>query len=230
MAKDPAFLFYPGDWLGGTMGMTIEQKGAYMELLVFQFNTGPFTEAQAKQVLSICFARVWQVVNKKFLKEGNTYRNVRLSQEIDRRKKFTESRRINAKSKVLAFEEHKAYAQHMETETENTDSITKEVFSFLKRKGSNTMDVTYMIRQWVKSVPQSEIMPQLQAMKAYYEIQDWPFPNKIDTLTQSFTGADWVEKMKDTDPERRAERIQNAKKTHEPERDTIGTSAPGSLD
>ena len=27
MAKDPAFLFYPGDWLGGTMGMTLEEKG-----------------------------------------------------------------------------------------------------------------------------------------------------------------------------------------------------------
>lgn len=24
MAKDPAFLFYPNDWLGGTMGMTFD--------------------------------------------------------------------------------------------------------------------------------------------------------------------------------------------------------------
>ena len=34
MAKDPAFLFYPGDWIGGTMGMTFEEKGAYMEILM----------------------------------------------------------------------------------------------------------------------------------------------------------------------------------------------------
>lgn len=38
MAKDPAFLFYPGDWLGGTMGMSLTQKGAYFHLLMVQFN------------------------------------------------------------------------------------------------------------------------------------------------------------------------------------------------
>ena len=43
MAKDPAFLFYPNDWLGGTMGMTFEEKGAYMELLMMQFNRGHMT-------------------------------------------------------------------------------------------------------------------------------------------------------------------------------------------
>ena len=41
--KDPAFLFYPNDWIGGTMGMTFEEKGAYMELLILQFNRGHMT-------------------------------------------------------------------------------------------------------------------------------------------------------------------------------------------
>jgi uncharacterized protein YdaU (DUF1376 family) len=40
MAKDPAFLFYPNDYIGGTMGMTFEEKGAYIELLMLQFNRG----------------------------------------------------------------------------------------------------------------------------------------------------------------------------------------------
>ncbi|HZK68769.1 MAG TPA: hypothetical protein VFC36_04135, partial [Paludibacter sp.] len=43
MANDPAFLFYPNDFLGGTMGMTFEQKGAYIELLMVQFNRGHMT-------------------------------------------------------------------------------------------------------------------------------------------------------------------------------------------
>jgi uncharacterized protein YdaU (DUF1376 family) len=96
MAKDPAFLFYPGDWLGGTMGMTLEQKGAYMELLIYQFNNGGFTEAQAKQVLSICFASVWHNIRHKFVLEGSTYFNARLKTEILKRKAFSESRRNNA--------------------------------------------------------------------------------------------------------------------------------------
>jgi hypothetical protein len=43
MSKDPAFLFYPNDYIGGTMGMTFEEKGAYMELLMLQFNRGHMT-------------------------------------------------------------------------------------------------------------------------------------------------------------------------------------------
>ena len=43
MAKDPAFLFYPNDYIGGTMGMTFEEKGAYIELLMLQFNRGHMT-------------------------------------------------------------------------------------------------------------------------------------------------------------------------------------------
>ena len=122
MAKDPAFLFYPGDWLGGTMGMTIEQKGAYMELLIFQFNNGSFTEAQAKQVLSICSASVFENIIHKFKLEAGRYFNARLNDEILKRKAFSESRRNNAlHSKKTTKGKKKAYAKHMEDENENED-------------------------------------------------------------------------------------------------------------
>lgn len=117
--KDPAFLFYPGDWLSGTMGMTFEEKGAYFELLIFQFNTGKFTKAQAKQVLSICSAYVFDKVLQKFDSDGTFFWKQRLSDEIERRKKFSESRKNNAKSKKKHITKDKAYAKHMETETIN---------------------------------------------------------------------------------------------------------------
>jgi len=123
MAKDPAFLFYPNDYLGGTMGMTFEQKGAYIELLMMQFNHGKFTEAQAKQVLSICSASVWQVVKQKFRTDGEYFWNQRLEDEIVKRKKFSESRRINAlggsKKKKKDEASAKHMHQHMENENEN---------------------------------------------------------------------------------------------------------------
>ena len=122
MAKDPAFLFYPGDWLGGTMGMTFEQKGAYFELLLFQFNNGRFTEAQAKQVLSICDASVWHMVKQKFSTDGAKFWSSRLESEIDKRKKFSESRRNNAKgskTEQKPIQKVKAYAKHMENENRN---------------------------------------------------------------------------------------------------------------
>ena len=125
MSKDPAFLFYPNDYLGGTMGMTFEQKGAYIDLLIFQFNNHQFTEAQAKQVLSICFASVWDVLKNKFIKDGEFYFNERLRSEIEKRKSFTESRRINA---LHPKKHRKAYAKHMGNgnENENINIINKE--------------------------------------------------------------------------------------------------------
>jgi uncharacterized protein YdaU (DUF1376 family) len=120
MASDPAFLFYPGDYQGGTMYLTLEQKGAYMELLILQFHTGGFTEAQAKQVLGICFTSAWHMLRDKFIKQGDLYYNERLKFEIEKRKKYSESRRSNAskvkeeKIKENISSEH--MLQHMENE------------------------------------------------------------------------------------------------------------------
>jgi uncharacterized protein YdaU (DUF1376 family) len=116
MGRDPAFLFYPNDYLGGTMGMSFEMKGAYIDLLIFQFNNHQFTEAQAKQVLSICFIGVWEVLKNKFKKDGEYYFNERLRNEIDKRKAFSESRRINA---LHPKKPRKAYAKHMGNENRN---------------------------------------------------------------------------------------------------------------
>jgi uncharacterized protein YdaU (DUF1376 family) len=40
MAKDPAFLFYPSDFLTGTMFMNNEQIGIYIRLLCSQHQHG----------------------------------------------------------------------------------------------------------------------------------------------------------------------------------------------
>lgn len=114
--KDPAFLFYPGDWMGGTQWMTFEQKGCYMELLILQFNTGKFSESQAKQVLSICFDVAWPMLKQKFVFDGEYYCNERLNVEITKRKQFSESRRING---LATKKPKKAYAKHMEDENRN---------------------------------------------------------------------------------------------------------------
>lgn len=120
MAKDPAFLFYPGDWLGGTMGFSFEIKGCYFELLVYQFNNGgKFTEAQAKQVLNSSFDVAWPLLKQKFRKDGDSYFSQRLNEEIERRKKFTESRRINGLQPKTIIKDIEASAKDMEAVNEN---------------------------------------------------------------------------------------------------------------
>lgn len=95
MGKDPAFLFYPNDWIGGTMGMTFEEKGCYMELLMLQFNNGRFTKKQAERVLNESFKSVWENIRNKFLTDGNVFWNKRLEEEKEKRIQYTESRRIS---------------------------------------------------------------------------------------------------------------------------------------
>ncbi|CAB4152749.1 Protein of unknown function DUF1376 [uncultured Caudovirales phage] len=109
MAKDPAFLFYPGDYVSGTMGMTFEEKGAYMDLLMLQFNRGHMNTHMIQHTIG----HLWEQVKCKFIQdnEGLWY-NVRLDIEKDKRKTFTESRRNNIKGKTKPIE-NESYETHM---------------------------------------------------------------------------------------------------------------------
>lgn len=95
MAKDPAFLFYPSDWVSGTMYFTFEQKGAYLELLMLQFNVGRFTIPNVEHVLNGCYNKVWPVIKCKFKTDGIYYWNERLEYEKEKRKLFCNSRKEN---------------------------------------------------------------------------------------------------------------------------------------
>jgi uncharacterized protein YdaU (DUF1376 family) len=149
MAKDPAFLFYPGDWLQGTMGMTFEEQGAYLNLLMFQFNNGKFSKASAKLVLSICSASAFERVLQKFDTDGTFFWKQRLFDEMDKRKRFTESRRKNAKgvkNKEFTPKTTKAYAKHMENENEDVIENENTIELILK----NSFDEIYMEQQKMK--------------------------------------------------------------------------------
>lgn len=110
--KDPAFLFYPGDWVGGTLLLNRAQKGAYMDLLIAQFNNGPLTLEEIKTMLGADFG-LWNSLSKKFTFMDGRYYNERLEIEKNKRSNYTASRRSNAKHM------HK----HMEDRNENRNVI-----------------------------------------------------------------------------------------------------------
>jgi uncharacterized protein YdaU (DUF1376 family) len=134
MAKDPAFLFYPGDWLGGTIGMTLEEKGAYMELLMMQFTRGHMTSHMIGQTVG----HLWDKVKDKFVQDDDgLWYNVRLDIEKDKRKKFTESRRNNVSGKNQHDKPKVIYnghmTSHMENRNENVFSNNKEAFDEISK-------------------------------------------------------------------------------------------------
>jgi len=92
MRKDPAILWYPSDWISGTMGMTFEQKGAYMELLMAQFSRGHMTS----HMIGHMVGQIWDTIKDKFVQdEKGLYYNERLEIEKTRRKNFVKSRKNN---------------------------------------------------------------------------------------------------------------------------------------
>src|SRR5688572_21835965 len=89
MAKDPAFLFYPNDWLGGTMTMTRHLKGCYIDLLVAQFNSGPLSLETIKTVLGSDQAS-WTVLSSKFKQTAEgLFFNERLVAEKFKREEYS---------------------------------------------------------------------------------------------------------------------------------------------
>lgn len=93
MAKDPAFLFYPNDWMGGTMTMTRHQKGCYMDLLIAQFNNGPLSLETIKAVLGTDQAS-WTVLSVKFKQDAEgRFFSERLATEIEKRQKFSKTQK-----------------------------------------------------------------------------------------------------------------------------------------
>lgn len=119
MAKDPAFLFYYQDFLVGTDDFKNEEVGAYIRCLCIQAAKGGISENHMKKICES--PQVQNLIKKKFIwyPEEGVFKNDRLSEEIEKRKRYCESRGKNKKGKKHMNIISKSYDQHMEDEDEN---------------------------------------------------------------------------------------------------------------
>lgn len=92
MAKDPAFLFYPGDFSTGTQFFNNEQVGKYIRLLMAQHQHGHLTE---EQMIFICKEKDIDVWSKFEIDSDGKMFNRRLDEEKNKRQAFSESRKAN---------------------------------------------------------------------------------------------------------------------------------------
>lgn len=107
--KDPAFLFYPGDWLGGTLTFSRSHKGAYMDLLMAQHSSGHMTIEDIKTVLGTDFDPMWESkLKSKFKQDDNgLYFNQKLEEVMAERAGYKQGRLENLKGKKAHKEAHK---------------------------------------------------------------------------------------------------------------------------
>lgn len=123
MAKDPAFLFYSGDFLVGTALFTEAETGQYIKILCFMHQSGHISK---EDMFNICPNISFKVLAKFKTDKDGLFYNERLDIEVEKRKNYSESRRNN-RLKVKNSNTSKTHVQsydvgmstHMENENEN---------------------------------------------------------------------------------------------------------------
>lgn len=141
MAKDPAFLFYPGDYIAGTMHLDFECKGAYMDLLMLQFQKGHMTHHMIKQVLGHKYDHVWSLINDKFQEKDGNFWNERLRVEKEKRSTFCKSRKKNREGTKDMIPH---MILHMEDENINILRIISQLESTIKVSIDESQKKYYM--------------------------------------------------------------------------------------
>jgi len=212
MPKDPAFLFYPGDWLQGTMGLSFQEKGAYMELLIFQFNNGKFTREDAKHILSTCKAYAFEKVLKKFdtNEDGTLFWKQRLVNEMKKRSDYTESRRNNARGikneeiDLPASIKNEAYAKHMENENENTINISKELCKIFGKEYQLPKERMPAMSNWYMTIDvqakailsvhkPEQAINQIRGYVRYCKSNDRKLIGTNYKVAETILGSNWIE-------------------------------------
>lgn len=136
--KDPAFLFYPSDFLTGCTNLTMEERGQYISLLCIQHQTGHLSDKTIR--LSVGNVSV-DVLSKFQQDENGLYFNARLEIEIEKRSQFVDSRRVNGlkggrPSKPLGLPSDKANGKAKKKLPINRDEIEiKDVIEYFLSNG-----------------------------------------------------------------------------------------------
>jgi hypothetical protein len=97
--KDPAFLFYPADFLVGCSDLTMIERGQYITLLCLQHQKGHLSKKIVGLSLGIEWVSLSEELRRKFKEdEAGLIYNGRLDREMLQRTQFVEKQRNNGKS------------------------------------------------------------------------------------------------------------------------------------
>lgn len=228
-----------GDWIRGTRAMRANVKGVYIGLLIHQYDHGYVPEdLETLSLIEPEVGSVWVMLSDKFpVSEPGKRKNPKLeevrafwSKQAKNGEKGGRPKKENPNHNPDNNpKDNPNHNHHIDIDNNVLYRLSSEVFSFLKRKGSNTSEITDMVRFWIKEGA-TEILPQLNAMRGYYDLHGLTFPTRVVTLTQSFLEADWIAKLKETDPERKAERKANGNITATELPALAPANKPGALD
>lgn len=121
MAKDPAFLFYPSDFITGTMFFTDEQIGIYIKLLCAQHQHGGLIN----KVTFNQIVKSHDIIKSKFIESEDGFYNQRLMDEMIKRNNKSNNLSANALKRWNKQKKCKsnAIASHLNMPIENENEI-----------------------------------------------------------------------------------------------------------
>lgn len=194
MAKDPAVLWYWGDWSGGTSTFSRHLKGCYIDLLNAQFNNGPLSLSEIKIVLGVDFSQ-WETLKKKFAQDenGNFY-NVRAEEEKIKRENFSKKQALNGNkggrpSKNKPKINPKPNPNESLLENENENSLVK----YITKIGGDTFfkKVSDVLKDEYKATLQLHLMGMLHGINEDRLLSDMDleYPNYTFRDTNHFSNA-----------------------------------------
>lgn len=121
MAKDPAFLFYPGDYLRDTQCLSEKSQVAYDRIMCEHMRNICISETQLNFFIKRLNANEREEVMQVLQKVDGGYQIYWVAESITKRKAYSESRRTNRKGSKpkSAANISTTYDSHMENENEN---------------------------------------------------------------------------------------------------------------
>jgi uncharacterized protein YdaU (DUF1376 family) len=84
--KPPAFQFYVKNWISSTKTMSLEDKGAHVEMMAWSWDNGPLPTSESKRARLLgltlsAFRRVWAEIGDKWVPIDTGFVNLRLEQQ-----------------------------------------------------------------------------------------------------------------------------------------------------
>jgi len=132
MSKDPAFLFYPGDYLRDTQCLSESVQVAYDRIMCEHMRNICISQQQLKFFTKRLSDDEREELMMVLSKVEGGYQITWVAESIEKRKAYSESRRKNRSTSSKNIS--KTYDEHMENEIENEEEI--KVSSLNKKKMS----------------------------------------------------------------------------------------------
>jgi len=146
MAKDPAFLFYPKDWLQGTAKLMPNEKGVYIDLLAHQHQDGdlPNDTKRLARIVGISeneFLPIWEELKQHFILVNNRLVNRKLTEIItERLEKGKQNKIIGTMAAIFRLSDKPYEIKYK----------AKETFDFKHFLAVETTELTECITEWFR--------------------------------------------------------------------------------